>query len=494
MNFNFGKHQLKVAERQLFDADGALSLDGRTVDVLRVLLERPNELVSKREMFAAVWPGMAVGENALHVHVSALRKALGPDVIETVHGRGYIYRGPQPERIPPGNSVPFSGAGRPVVAVLPLASPEAELELTHFGEALAQELTEQLSRFSLLSVIYHARRNVPPNGNAGEGGAPDSPRADFLLMGEVRRFAGRTRIAARLQDGQSGVVVWAEHYDRQSGDNFGVQDELGGLMAGRIGTRIETHMATRPVPGRALTSYDHLARGIWHFRSRSRDGEAIAEQMFRKARELDAGNAEAVRWLSLRMTCLWLERRGREHLAEGLALGRAAAELDPSSAGCHAAYGLAQLWAEGLEEAAHSFRKAYAANPNDGYMLADVALSHIYGGKFAEACAVLERAEQLNAFPSDWHSQYRGIGHFAEQRYAEAVPGLRRRPLGAHSALYLMACHGHLGNRQEIAALLPRVRENGWDLAAAAEDEPFRDPAIRAHLSDGIGKAMQAAV
>ena len=49
-----------------------------------------------RRLFDAVWPGVVVEENTLQVHMSALRKALGPGFIATVHGRGYKYVGPEP--------------------------------------------------------------------------------------------------------------------------------------------------------------------------------------------------------------------------------------------------------------------------------------------------------------------------------------------------------------------------------------------------------------
>lgn len=74
-------------------------------------------------MLNRVWPGVAVEENTLQVHISALRKALPPDTIVTVHGRGYKYAGPEPSA--PGGSGPVAGrstakvAEKPVVAVLP---------------------------------------------------------------------------------------------------------------------------------------------------------------------------------------------------------------------------------------------------------------------------------------------------------------------------------------------------------------------------------------
>ncbi len=480
MELRFGSYRLRVRERQLIGPGGPLDIDGRALDVLRALLARPNELVLKDEIFAAVWPGLVVGENTLQVHVSSLRKALGPELIETVHGRGYKYRGPEPEVYAANPAARSANGERPVIAVAPFNHTDEDPALASFCAALAGEMIEQLSRFSLLSVISH------PVSGAGQS----ETGADFVLYGEVRGQPSRIRVAAKLQERRSRAVIWAEHHDHSLEDIFAVLDELSGTLAGRINTRIESHMVTRQVSGRALTSYDHLIKGIWHFRSRTPDGPEIAEQLFRKARELNPASAEAVRWLSMKSTCQWLCEHRRSLLLDGLALGRAAAELDPASATCHAALGFAQLWAEGVEMAATSFRKAFAANPNDGYMLADVGLARIYAGRLADGYAMLDRAERLNPFPNDWHSHYRSIGRFMEGEYAAAVPGLHRLPLGVHGLVYLLGCHGHLGNQAAIDSLMPRVAALDCDLVSAAHDEPFLDRAIATRLAEGVQKAM----
>ena len=72
----FGEYRLKRRERQLMGPDGPVDLSARSFDILLLLLGRPNELISKDELFEAVWPGVVVEENTLQVHVSALRKAL----------------------------------------------------------------------------------------------------------------------------------------------------------------------------------------------------------------------------------------------------------------------------------------------------------------------------------------------------------------------------------------------------------------------------------
>ena len=59
--------------------------------ILSVLPEAGGEVVSKDILLQTVWPNVVVAENALQIHVSALRKALGREAgrLKTVRGVGY---------------------------------------------------------------------------------------------------------------------------------------------------------------------------------------------------------------------------------------------------------------------------------------------------------------------------------------------------------------------------------------------------------------------
>jgi len=64
------------------------------LDVLHALAAAKGDVVSKTDLLARVWPGMAVGENNLQVQISLLRKTLqedtsGESYLVTVPGRGY---------------------------------------------------------------------------------------------------------------------------------------------------------------------------------------------------------------------------------------------------------------------------------------------------------------------------------------------------------------------------------------------------------------------
>ena len=87
-------------DRYVLDLDrGCLLLDGseivlrpKTFAVLRYLVENSGRLVAKDELFAAVWPNIAITDDVLVQSVGELRRALGEDgtrLIRTVPRRGY---------------------------------------------------------------------------------------------------------------------------------------------------------------------------------------------------------------------------------------------------------------------------------------------------------------------------------------------------------------------------------------------------------------------
>ena len=87
----FGDFEFHPSRRQLFVGGRPASLGARALDVLTVLVERRDRMVSKGELLDLVWPGLVVEENNLQVQISALRKILGADAIVTNPGRGYQF-------------------------------------------------------------------------------------------------------------------------------------------------------------------------------------------------------------------------------------------------------------------------------------------------------------------------------------------------------------------------------------------------------------------
>jgi len=120
----FAGFRLDLAAARLFRGDEAIPLRPKTFATLCALVARPGALVTKDDLLAAVWPGVAVTEDMPRFSVRELRRALGDDpasprVIETVHGRGYRFITP----VSPGAgrheraAAPSPPATRPTIVV-----------------------------------------------------------------------------------------------------------------------------------------------------------------------------------------------------------------------------------------------------------------------------------------------------------------------------------------------------------------------------------------
>ncbi len=117
----FGAFRLLPSKQLLLEGERPVGIGGRALDLLTALVDRAGELMTKEELFAAAWPGLAVEESNLRAQMSALRKALrdgrdGARYVATVPGRGYRFVLPVSRR----EAEPTPASGAPAVPERPL--------------------------------------------------------------------------------------------------------------------------------------------------------------------------------------------------------------------------------------------------------------------------------------------------------------------------------------------------------------------------------------
>src|SRR5918999_1937373 len=105
----FGDYRFEAETGRLWSGAREIRLTPKASAVLNQLVIHAGEPVSKEDLFAAVWSGTAVSDDALTSCIQELRRALEDDpkqprFIETRHRRGYRFVA-QLSEAPPRNIV-----------------------------------------------------------------------------------------------------------------------------------------------------------------------------------------------------------------------------------------------------------------------------------------------------------------------------------------------------------------------------------------------------
>ncbi len=351
-SFLFGQFRLDRL-RGLFRCDPAgdlvpVSLGSRALDVLRVLIERHGDLVSKDEIMATVWPNIVVEEANLTVQISALRRVLdqgssGQSCIQTVPGRGYrfvlaVTRAEDARSDPASASivdtaptqetvrwsrlrwhwlvawggfaavlvmiaVPWTGGwftsdtrSRLSLVVLPFENLSDDRSEDYLADAITDDVTTDLSRVPGMFVI--ARESA----FTFQGKAVDVRKIGkelgvrYVVEGSVRRQGDALRVNAQLVDSETGAQLWADRFDQPLKDlNTGQED-----IVRRIGqtlnvalwdvesARSRRERPTNPDAFDLIIRARSLRNGL---RSRQQNEQALA--LYERALELDPASVQA---------------------------------------------------------------------------------------------------------------------------------------------------------------------------------------------------------
>jgi DNA-binding winged helix-turn-helix (wHTH) protein len=98
MRVAFGAFVFDSDTRELLQGGRRLHVSPKAFDLLKLLIERRPNVVSKTELQDRIWEGAFVGDANLSVAIAEIRQALGDDAksptfVRTVHRVGYAFSG-----------------------------------------------------------------------------------------------------------------------------------------------------------------------------------------------------------------------------------------------------------------------------------------------------------------------------------------------------------------------------------------------------------------
>ncbi len=448
--WRFANCEFDELSRELRVRGTPVEMESKPLEVLRQLLLRPGDVVTKEELVESVWPGLAVADASLTTAVSKIRKALGGEdsnVIVTVSRVGYRLGVPVAVKeigssenrveaadvteIADGRSrwrwiavlaavtILFAGvilykrlsAPNPKIvatqritslAVLPLTNMSGDPAQEYLADGMTEELIAELSKIQALKVIS---RTSVIQYKGGMKPLPEIARelqVDGIVEGSVVRSGNRVRVTAQLIEGKSDTHLWAGSYDRDLADILNLQRELALQISREINITIRASEVKQLADSSRVNPEAHevYLRGRSFWNQRAPDTLYRAAESFREATQIDPNYAPG--YAGLADTYIELVGFGDIEPSEGIrkaeAAARRAIELDDSLAEAHTALGYIHALQWDWLESEKEFKQALALNP--GYVVALYQYGFILSmwGRQDEAITLTQKAVELDPF------------------------------------------------------------------------------------------------
>src|SRR4051812_45953386 len=246
-SYRFGPFTVDASSYRLLRGADVIPLSPKIIDLLLYLVARQSALVGKDELFTALWPDVAVTDNALTQAVSELRQALGddpakPTYIQTVARRGYRFISPVQslalrDAVPPEVSRHPATEDVPVIGVLDFTNVSTDREFAWLSSGIAETVTNDLRAAGTHRIIDRVRvvegvRRVGTDLSALRA----ELQLDLAVVGSFQRAGDRLRITARVVDAASGVALADAKADGALEQVFEVQDKIVTQFVESLGT------------------------------------------------------------------------------------------------------------------------------------------------------------------------------------------------------------------------------------------------------------------
>jgi TolB-like protein/DNA-binding winged helix-turn-helix (wHTH) protein len=369
--------------------------------------------------------------------------------------------------------LPWSGdahtAPRLSIVVLPFANLGNDPDQQYFADGVTEDLTLDLSRIEDLFVISRNTAFTYRDKQVDTKQIGRELGVRYVLEGSVQRSSNQLRITAQLIDAATDAHLWAERFDRETGDLFALQNEITSRIASALGVELIAREAARPNDHPDALDYILQGRAAGA-KGPARGNTAQAISLFESALALDPQSVEAQSRLAavliVRVIIGATDSAAADTArADGL-IGQTLA-ASPRNWFAHWVKGQVLRAQRRCEDAIPEYEATLALNRNFVAALSSLSWCKLYAGSIEEVIPLQEQAIRLSPRDPAIGFFYGAIGfvHLLQSHTDEAILWLEK----ARSALpgvphaYLAAAYALKGETERAAAELAEARRLSGD-------------------------------
>jgi TolB-like protein/Tfp pilus assembly protein PilF len=414
------------------------------VEQVRASLEKPRARASEASRTPAPEAGAAQARSNAHFWIAGALVAVGVAIVAAL----VVTRRPAPVAAAPASAAP--AANDKSIAVLPFTNMSDDKDSGFFADGIHEDILTNLALVRDFRVV--SRTSVMPYRTTSKSIRQIAQELGvaYILEGSVRRSGNRVRVTGQLIRAASDEHVWAQAYDRDLTDVFGIQAELSQQIAGALQTALSPEekvlIAHRPTEKSEAYELFLRARDV-----SNRMGNTLAalnerEALVKRVVEIDPNYAAA--WGELAhieaLYVFWGHDQSEARKARAKEAIDTAMRLGPGLPDVIDAYASYLYYGErDYLGAFGQYERLARQHPNDPSYCSAMGLIARRQGRWPEAIANLRRATQLDPGNASY-----------SRNYAETLLGCRRYD-------------DYVVEQRRKMGLLPEDTQEAFALAAA---------------------------
>jgi DNA-binding winged helix-turn-helix (wHTH) protein/TolB-like protein/Tfp pilus assembly protein PilF len=361
------------------------------------------------------------------------------------------------------------------LVVLPLKSLGGDGQDDYLADGITDELTASLTKLKRVHMVSPSLAMRFKRSQEDAAAIGRKLGVEAVLEGSLQRTSGRFRARLHLVTARDGFDIWADSFDIDLHDLLRAEQRLAEAVAIGLGGKLTEQ--ERLLVGKKgtidVTAYEALLLGKAYFgragggNIRREDTEAdreVAEQLFKRALQLDPGFADAHGWLAMVLYYqfhdgdsddrklqaaiqqanraleidpdLIIARRALIHIyhstgqaEEGIKQAKQALQIDPEDLDAVEGAALAYFRAGMLDRSIFLFQKATSADPSNAATRTELARCYLHAGEYRKGLEALTPLLAQNQ-GGEWIAMqlYIQLGQYQQaieigRRYVKVSPG-----------------------------------------------------------------------
>jgi len=388
---------------------------------------------------------------------------------------------------------------KPSIAVLPFENMTGDPKQEYFADGFTEQIITSLSKIPALFVISRNSTFTYKGKPVKVQQVSEELGVRYVLEGSVQKSSSRIRINVQLIDAISGQHVWAQSYDRDLKDIFGLQDEVILKITSAMSVNLTAGEQARAwAEGtKSLEAYLKLMQGREYRYKGNRESNALARRMAEEAIALDPKYAEAYVLLG---TTYYQEvfqgtSRPKDVVPKATEFIQKALALNGSLADAHSGLGVLYTWSGRYDEGIAEAERGVELDPNSGQANFNLGVVLRWAGKSKEAIPVFQKALRLEPMAPDNYNRQLALSYFQSGDCKEAIAtcekGVKRQPDHLVSRVTIAAVYGACGREAEArkeAAEVLRINPK-FTVESFMSNTPYKNPSDRDRVAQGLRKA-----